>query len=52
MTSPIKVRSTHFFDQLSPKTQIAVLIVLVGLVLFLATALDSGGETAFMYATF
>ena len=52
MTPQIEARSSQFFDGLSRPAQTAVLIVLVGLILFLAMGLDSGGETAFLYATF
>ncbi len=42
----------QYFDGLPRPIQTTFLIVLVGVILFLALALDQGGETAFMYATF
>ena len=52
MASPIELKTSRLFDCLPPPAQSAVLVVLVGIILLLALALDSGGETAFMYATF
>jgi hypothetical protein len=46
------LRASDFFDRLPRPVQTTVLIVLVGAIFFLALALDQGGETAFMYATF
>lgn len=45
-------RAREFFDRLGRPAQTTVLLIMVGLILFLALALDSGGETAFMYVTF
>lgn len=52
MPAPTESNSALLFDRLPRSVQTVVLIVLVGVILFLALALDSGGETAFMYATF
>ena len=49
LTDPSVARA---FERLPRSFQTVVLIVLVGVILFLSLALDSGGETAFMYATF
>jgi hypothetical protein len=45
-------RAAARFARLPDGAQIATLIVLVGLLLFLALLLESSGETAFLYATF
>jgi hypothetical protein len=52
MASPIELTSLHWFARLPRPARTSVLLVLVGLILLLALALDSGGETAFMYVTF
>ena len=52
MAPPAEAWSSRAFGGLPGAAQTAVLIVLAGLVLFLAFALDAGGDTAFMYATF
>lgn len=52
MPIPTDASVAPAFERLPRSYQTAVLIVLVGLILFLTLALDSGGETAFMYATF
>lgn len=52
MASSIELKSSRLFDRLPRPAQSAVLLVLVGIILLLALALDSGGETAFMYVTF
>jgi len=52
MSLPADLKASEFFDRLPRPVQTTVLIVMVGVVLLLALALDSGGETAFMYATF
>jgi len=52
MPLPADSAPADFFDRLPRPVQTTVLIVLVGVILFLALALDQGGETAFMYATF
>ena len=45
-------RAAAAIERLPSGARTAVLIVIVGLLLFLALGLDSAGETAFMYATF
>jgi hypothetical protein len=52
MPLPADHKAREVFDGLPRPVQTTVLIVMVGVILFLALALDSGGETAFMYATF
>jgi len=52
MPRPADVQAARQFDRLSPPAKTAVLVFLIGLILILALALDSGGETAFMYVTF
>lgn len=52
MASSIELKTSRLFHRLPRPAQTAMLLVLVGLILLLALALDSGGETAFMYATF
>jgi len=52
MPPPADRKASAIFDRWPRPVQTTVLIVMVGLIFFLALALDSGGETAFMYATF
>jgi hypothetical protein len=52
MPLPADFTPAEYFDRLPRPVQTTVLIVLVGVIVFLALALDQGGETAFMYATF
>ena len=52
MLRPADFAPAELFDRLPRSVQTTVLIVLIGVIFFLALALDSGGETAFMYATF
>jgi hypothetical protein len=52
MTLSVESKSSQLFDRLPRRAQSVALILLVGVILFLAVALGSGGETPFLYATF
>ena len=52
MAPRIEAWALEAFRRGSRPAQTGLLIVFAGLILLLALALDSGGDTAFMYSTF